>query len=63
MNKHIVRIEETLSRDVTITAKDEREAIDKVRDIYDRRLVILDNEDLVDTDITNIGTTGGDKDE
>lgn len=54
MNRYVIQIEETLSRDVIIDADNLEEAIDKVRDMYHSEEIVLDASDYVDTNFDAI---------
>ena len=51
MGKYKVRIEETSARTVIIEAKNENDAVDKIRDLYRNCEIILDENDFIDADI------------
>lgn len=51
MKKFLVRIEETLIKDIEIEAKDELNAVSKVQDLYDKAEVVLDDTDYSGVDI------------
>ena len=51
MGKYKVRIEETSARTVIIEAKNENDAVDKVRDLYRNCEIILNENDFIDADI------------
>lgn len=51
MKKFLVRITETLIKDVEIEAESELDAVSKVQDLYDKAEVVLDDTDYVGVDI------------
>ena len=46
-----IEITETLQRQIEVSAKDQDEAIDKVRKMYNDGEIVLDSEDFMDFDI------------
>lgn len=53
-----VRIEETLSRDVTVKANNKDEAEDIVRREYEKEKIVLGSGDFNHLDITIVGDAG-----
>ena len=51
MKEYNVMITETLSRIITVEASSEREAEEKVKEMYNDEEIVLDWNDLDDTDI------------
>ena len=51
MKKYLVRITETLIKDVEVEAESELDAVSKVQDLYDKAEVILDDTNYVGVDI------------
>ena len=45
-NKYVIRIEETLVKDIVVEARDENEAILKVEDAYTNEAIVLDSSDF-----------------
>lgn len=51
MKKYLVRITETLIKDVEVEAESELDAVSKVQDLYDKAEVVLDDTDYSGVDI------------
>lgn len=51
MKKYLVRITETLIKDVEVEAESELDAVSKVQNLYDKAEVVLDDTDYVGVDI------------
>lgn len=51
MKKYLVRITETLIKDIEVEAESELDAVSKVQDLYDKAEVVLDNTNYVGVDI------------
>lgn len=51
MKKFLVRITETLVKDIEIEAEDELDAVNKVQNLYDKAEVVLDDTDYSGVDI------------
>ena len=51
MKKFLVRITETLVKDIEVEAENELDAISKIQDLYDKAEVVLDDTDYVGVDI------------
>lgn len=51
MKKYLVRITETLIKDVEVEAESELDAVSKVQDLYNKAEVVLDDTDYVGVDI------------
>lgn len=51
MKKYLVRITETLVKDIEIEAESELDAISKAQDAYDKAEIVLDDTDYSGVDI------------
>lgn len=51
MKKYLVRITETLIKDVEVEAESELDAVNKVEDAYDKAEIVLDDTSYVEVDI------------
>lgn len=51
MKKFEIEVKETLSRLITVTAKNLDQAIDQVQNMYDSEEIVLDSGDLCDSEI------------
>lgn len=51
MKKFLVRITETLVKDIEVEAESELDAVSKVQDLYNKAEVVLDDTDYVGVDI------------
>lgn len=51
MKKYLVRITETLVKDIEIKAENELDAVSKAQDLYDKAEIILDDTDYSGVDI------------
>ena len=51
MSKYKVEISETLSRIIEIKAESEKDALNKIKDLYNHEKIILDSNDYTDTKI------------
>ena len=54
MNTFRIEITETLQRVVEVNASSEKEAINKVMDMYKNEEVVLDSNDFIETDFASI---------
>jgi len=50
-----IEIQEILSRIVEIDAKSEGEALQKVKEMYQKEEIVLDSSDYLDTEIKELG--------
>lgn len=51
MKKYLVRITETLVKDIEVEAESELDAIDEVQDAYDKAEIVLDDTNYAGVDI------------
>lgn len=51
MQKYQVEINETLSRMIEIEAENEKDAVNKIKDLYKKEEIVLDSNDYLDTKI------------
>ena len=52
--KYVVRVTETLVKDIIVDAEDEYKAVERAEDIYEGCEVILDSSDFVDKSIETL---------
>ncbi|WP_372474413.1 DpnD/PcfM family protein [Capnocytophaga sp. ARDL2] len=51
MKTYKIEVKETLSRIVSIEAKDEQEAVQKIEKLYKKEKIVLDSDDFVSKEI------------
>ena len=51
MKKYLVRITETLVKDIEVEAESELDAVSKIQDLYDKAEIVLDDTDYSGVDI------------